>query len=160
MSDRSKKKGVVKKVLLVIGALLVIVQFVFRIDKSVPEFDKSQDLIALTCPTEDVEYLLKTACYDCHSYETEYPWYSNVVPFSVWIGHHIEEGREHLNFSVWGTYPAEKAAHKLEECAEETEEKEMPLDSYTWTHGDAKLSAEEIELLEDWFKSEQLKIAE
>ena len=73
--------------------------------------------------------LLESACYDCHSYKTKYQWYSNIAPVSWWLGHNVEEGREHLNFSTWGNYPTEKAEHKLEECAEEVDEGEMPLNS-------------------------------
>lgn len=136
---------------------MVIIQF-FRIDKSIPKYNKNKDLISLTNPPEQIETLLKSSCYDCHSYETNYPWYSNIAPISWWIGHHIDEGREHLNFSEWGNYTAKKAEHKLEECAEETEEGEMPLSSYTITHSDAKLTHEEIELLEEWFESEREKV--
>lgn len=154
MAVKGKKKGLLKKVMLVLLSIFVVIQFIFRIDKTVPAFDATQDLIAITKPSEEVVNLLKSSCYDCHSYETEYPWYSNVAPVSAWIGHHIEEGREHLNFSVWGSYSPEKAEHKLEECAEETEEKKMPLSSYTLTHGDASLSEEQIETLVNWFEEQ------
>lgn len=157
---KSKKKGTFKKIVLILAAVLIVLQFVLRIDKSVPNFDVSQDLIAMTNPPEEVEHLLKVACYDCHSYETKYPWYSNIAPLSAWIGHHIEEGREHLNFSIWASYSFEKAEHKLEECAEETEELEMPLSSYTITHGDAKLSAEQVKLLTEWFEAQRRFIKE
>lgn len=152
------KKGIGKKIFLGLGIVFILLQFFMRIDKTVPEFDKGQDFMALTNPPEEVGKLLKSACYDCHSYETEYPWYSNIAPVSAWIGHHIEEGREHLNFSLWGSYELEKAEHKLEECAEETEEKKMPLSSYTITHGDASLSDEQVQLLAEWFESEMEKV--
>lgn len=147
-----RKKKSYKRLLLVLLGALVIMQF-FRIDKSVPEVKPSDDFIAIAQPNAEIKSLLMTACYDCHSYKTEYPWYSNVAPVSWWIGHHIEEGREHLNFSLWGTFSQEKKDHKLHECAEETEEGEMPLNSYTWTHGDAKLSKEDQKKLAEWFES-------
>lgn len=146
-------KKTLKRVLLILLLVFVIIQF-FRIDKTNPEVVKENDFIALTNPSEEVETILRSACYDCHSNETEYPWYSNVAPVSWWLKHHVDEGREHLNFSEWGTYPEKKQNHKLHECAEEVEEGEMPLSSYTITHSNAKLSHEQIEKMEDWFEDQ------
>jgi hypothetical protein len=100
---------------------------------------------------------MKTTCYDCHSEETKTPWYAQVAPFSWWINDHINEGKEHLNFSAFGTYSAKKAAHKMEECYEELEKGEMPLTSYTITHADARLSDEQKATLINWFKSVEKK---
>ncbi|MEP2026185.1 heme-binding domain-containing protein, partial [Reichenbachiella sp.] len=97
--------------------------------------------------------IIKTSCYDCHSYHTKYPWYTNVAPLSWWIGDHIEEGREHFNLSEWGAYSEKKALHKLEEFYEEVEEGEMPLTSYTLIHGEASLSDEQVKKLVTWVKS-------
>lgn len=109
----------------------------------------------MTSPSDEVKALIKGACYDCHSNATVYPWYSEVAPVSWWTKHHVNEGREELNFSVWADYSLKKADHKLEECAEEVEEGKMPLDSYTWTHGDADLNEKQRELLEDFFNSKR-----
>ncbi len=142
----------VKKILLGLVAVLIIIQF-FRIDKTNPPVDNSQDFMTLTSPPAEVAQIMKDACYDCHSHETAYPWYTNVAPVSWWIKKHINEGREHLNFSIWGTYTAKKADHKLEECYEEVEEGEMPLNSYTWAHAEARLTDTQREQLVSWFKS-------
>lgn len=147
-----KKKSLLKKIGWVFIFLLVAIQFV-RINKENPTFDSANDLLVMSNPSAEIKELMKSACYDCHSNETTYPWYSNVAPVSWWLEHHVEEGREHLNFSEWGTYSVKKANHKLDECAEEVEEGEMPLDSYTWTHADAELSQEQRHNLEVWFKS-------
>jgi hypothetical protein len=104
-------------------------------------------------PPTEVGNIIKMACYDCHSYKTEYPWYSYIAPVSWWIGHHIEEGREHLNFSIWGKYTDKKSLHKLEEIIEETEEGEMPLKSYVIMHGSAELNKEQITALTNWFNT-------
>lgn len=145
-------KKVVKKVMIGLLTILVVMQF-FRIDKENPAVLVENDFIEITKPNQEAIALLRSACYDCHSNETEYPLYSNIAPISWWLADHIEEGREHMNFSVWGTYSEKKQKHKLHECYEEVEEGEMPLESYTYTHAEAKLSAEQRELLEDWFKS-------
>ncbi|MCH2225283.1 MAG: heme-binding domain-containing protein [Crocinitomicaceae bacterium] len=145
-----RKGRFLKKTGLILLIILVILQFI-PVDRSVSKVLAGDDFIAMTKPTEKIEELLRANCYDCHSVETKHPWYSNVAPLSWWIAHHVEEGREELNFSNWGKMSSEKQDHKLEECAEEVEEGKMPLKSYTLTHG--SLSDDEKEILEDWFES-------
>lgn len=82
--------------------------------------------------------LAERACFDCHSNQTKWPWYASAPLVGLWMGDHVDEGREKLNFSTWST-PG-KDAH---EAADVVEEGEMPLSSYTWLHGEATLSAEE-----------------
>jgi hypothetical protein len=135
-----------KKIIFGVLALLLAAQFI-RIDKTNPSVDQSKDFIALTKPNAEVELLLKESCYDCHSNTTAYPWYTNVAPVSWWLKHHINEGREHLNFSEWANYTAEQQAHKLEEMEDEIKEGEMPLSSYTITHSNANLSLKQREQL-------------
>ena len=136
-----------------IGLLVVVVGMqLVRIDKTNPPVDEAKDIIAVTNPPSEVTEILKAACYDCHSNETAYPWYSNVAPVSWWLQHHVEEGREHLNFSQWGDYDDKKAEHKLDECIEMLEEGKMPMNSYTWTHEEAVLTDKEKELLLDWMQ--------
>ena len=141
---------------MVLGGVLLVLQF-FRIDKTNPAADPAQDYLALASPPAALSSTIKAACYDCHSHTTAYPWYTNIQPVAWWIKDHIEEGREHLNFSVWATYPPKKAAHKLEECFEVIESKEMPMKSYTWAHGNARLSAEERAAMASWFRAEYQK---
>ena len=135
-----------KKIILAFIALLVAAQFI-RIDKTNADIDINKDFIALTKPSQEVEILLKETCYDCHSNASTYPWYSNVAPISWWLKHHINEGREHLNFSEWANYSPEQKAHKLEEIEEEIKGGEMPLTSYTITHNNANLSLKQREQL-------------
>lgn len=144
----------IKRILLGLVIALVISQF-FQIDKTQPPSDGNADFMALLSPPADVAAILKTSCYDCHSYKTEYPWYTSVAPISWWIGHHIKEGREHLNFSEWGTYSDKRKKHKLAECWEEVEKSEMPLNSYLWVHKEAKLSEEQATILINWFKAKE-----
>lgn len=141
-----------KKIGIAVLAIIIIMQF-FRIDKVNPEAVSENDFIAITQPDDKTKTILENACYACHSYKTEYPWYSNIAPISWWIKDHVDEGREHLNFSEWAGYSSKKQLHKLHECYEEVEEGEMPLNEYTWTHAEAKLSHEDREHLEHWFES-------
>lgn len=154
-----KRKGTFKKVLIGLLVVFGVMQF-FRIDKTNPKVEKAKDFLAITQPPTDIEKMIRSACYDCHSNETVYPWYSNVAPVSWFLSHHIEEGREHLNFSVWGDYKEGKANHKLHECEEELEEGKMPLNSYTWTHGDAKLSDQQKKKLAEWFENQMTESEE
>ncbi|MCC6371554.1 MAG: heme-binding domain-containing protein [Bacteroidia bacterium] len=147
-----KKYFTLKKISLIVLALLLVSQF-FRIDKSTKPVDSSKDFISLTSPPGDLANVLKTSCYDCHSNQPNYPWYTNVAPISWWIKNHINEGSHHLNFSEWGAYSSKKQDHKLEECVEMIEEGEMPMSSYTLIHGNAKLSKEQQQQLMDWFNS-------
>ena len=140
-----------KKVLLGILIIFLLIQ-VFRIDMDNPKVEPEKDFITITQPTEDVKLLLKNACYDCHSHYTKYPWYAQIAPVSWWLKHHVDEGREELNFSEWSDYPADKADHKLEECVEEVKGGKMPLNSYTWTHGEAKLTAGQKKTLAEFFE--------
>ena len=142
----------VKRILLGLLAVFVIMQF-FRIDKTNPPVDASKDFIKLNNPPAEVAQILSSVCYDCHSHETKYPWYTNIAPVSWWVKGHINHGRGDLNFSKWADYDAKRKDHKLEECYEELEKKAMPLKSYTWAHSNARLTDEQRALMVDWFKS-------
>jgi len=97
-----------------------------------------------------VQALLRRACYDCHSNNTNYPWYAAVQPVGWWLAKHVSDGRRHLDFSTFGTYTAKRAASKLSDVTNELEQHSMPLKSYTWMHPEARLTPEEIKLITDW----------
>ena len=92
-----------------------------------PNWDSSQ--------TRD---LAQNACFDCHSNETIWPWYSNVAPVSWLTQHDVDEGRRYLNFSEWGRG---EEGEEAEEWVEVIREGEMPLPYYLITHPEARLSA-------------------
>lgn len=140
-----------KSILLGLVALLVVIQF-FQIDKTNPPYDAANDFMSIEHPPAQVAELLKNACYDCHSYETKYPWYTYIQPVAWWVKGHINGGRKHLNYSRWGEYSAKRKDHKLEEMEELVKEKEMPLNSYTWAHSEARLTDEQRTSLITWFK--------
>lgn len=145
-------KSLSSKILLGLALLLIVLQF-FGPDTSVPEYDGSKDLLTIHQPPQKISAIIQSACYDCHSYQTNYPWYSSIVPVSWWLQDHIDEGRDEFNLSLWADYPAERADHKLEEAVELVDEEEMPLPSYTWIHSDARLSDQERRELSEWFTS-------
>ena len=140
-----------KKIFIGLLAIIIIIQF-FRIDKTNAVSDPSLDLFTVEVVPDEVQSLLKTACFDCHSNTAVYPWYTNVAPVSWWIKRHIDEGRDELNFNDWGSYSVKRKRHKLEEIEEMIDEKEMPLPSYLWIHGEARLTEREQKELIRWSK--------
>lgn len=146
------KKPLIRKILLALLIILVLMQF-YRIDKTNPPVDPNQNFIRLEQAPAPIAKMLKDACYDCHSHETTYPWYTNVMPFSKWIKSHIDHGRDEMNFSTWGSYSDQKKDHKLEEGAEFVLETKMPLTSYLIAHPEARITPEQRKELADWFQS-------
>ena len=140
-----------KKIIIGLILVLVTMQF-FRPDLNNPEINPEIDYVEIVQSPNEISEILKTSCYDCHSNETKHPWYMQVAPVSWWTSHHVDEGREELNFSEWGNYSLKRKKHKLKECVEMIEENEMPLNSYTWTHSEATLSNEQKTALTTWFK--------
>ncbi|GAA4150720.1 heme-binding domain-containing protein [Chryseobacterium ginsenosidimutans] len=143
-----------KKVLVVILVAFIIIQF-FPIDKTNPAPTPGMDFLKIKNTPPEIAKIINTSCYDCHSNETKYPWYSNFSPASWFMKNNINEGRKHLNFSTFATYEPKQQAHKLEECIEMVEKKEMPLESYFVGHQDAKLTDEQRKILIDYFKKEK-----
>lgn len=140
---------ILKKVLIFALISFVVMQF-FRVDKNTAEGDFVAAFVADTRPNDEVHLILKSACFDCHSDNTRYPWYAEIAPVSYWLDDHIRHGKGDMNFSKWDTYSTKKKDHKMEELIEEVKQRHMPLDSYTWVHTDAKLSDEQIKAVVDW----------
>lgn len=147
-----KKKSKLKKFLIILAFLLLLIQL-FRIDKTNLPVEPSKDFVIASNAPSEIRSILKTSCYDCHSNEVVYPWYTNIAPFSWWMKHHVNEGREELNFSEWGTYSSKRMDHKLKECIEEINENEMPISTYVWMHNEATLNPDQKEKLIQWFNS-------
>lgn len=143
-------KSHIKKTGILFLVLLALSQFI-RIDKTNEPLYPLLDFNTATKAPAEIENILRVSCYDCHSREVKYPWYTNIAPVSWWIKNHIEEGSQHLNFSLWATYSKKRKEKKLEECVEMIEEGEMPMTSYTLIHGEATLSKDQKDKLIQWF---------
>ncbi len=137
-------------------AMFLLVLFVgmqlYRPEKNKAQGDHTPEFITETNPPKDVKVILQQTCYNCHSNNTEYPWYNTIAPVSYWLADHVKEGKKHLNFSIWDTYELKKKDHKLEELIEEVEEGDMPLKEYTWTHESARLTEKQRTAIIDWAK--------
>ncbi|RRQ46175.1 heme-binding domain-containing protein [Chryseobacterium sp. SC28] len=146
-----------KKILIILLLAFIMIQF-FPIDKNNPVTNVGMDFIKIKNTPEPIAKLIRTSCYDCHSNETKYPAYSYIQPIGWLLKNHIDEGRVELNFSTFATYEPKSQAHKLEEAAENVEQKEMPLESYTILHSNAKLTDEQRKQLADYFRKIQKQI--
>jgi hypothetical protein len=146
-----------KKILLGSLLLLVAIQFI-RQSKNLGPVPGPHDLCFQHQAGPEVKRLLETACYDCHSNRTNYPWYAEVQPVGWWLSRHIRDGKRHLNFSEFDQLTPKRAAQKFEQCADEITDGGMPLSSYTLVHADARLTAAQRKTLTDWFDSEREKI--
>jgi hypothetical protein len=136
-----------KIVLMVALGALLLIQFI-RPDKNEAGYEGVEHFENETKPTPEMASLLRANCYDCHSNQTNYPWYAEIAPVNYWLADHVKDGKKHFNVSAWNEYSIKKKDHKLEELLEMIEEGEMPLDSYTWLHGD--LSENDTKLLLQW----------
>lgn len=147
----------IKKISIGLLTLFAAAQFI-NPDKNESKFVPESDFITLEQPPQYLADIIKTSCYDCHSNNTIYPWYDRITPVNFWVDGHIEHGKGHLNFSEWNKYSSKKKVHKLDEFIEMIEDKEMPLESYTLTHQDAKLSDADIAALTNWVTLVKIKI--
>jgi len=130
-----------KAALLFLTAAFIGIQAV-PVDRSNPPV-----ITDLEAPAE-VKKIIRRSCYDCHSNEVQWPWYSRVAPISWLVAYDVEEGREDLNFSDWDTYANDRGM--IEEIIEEIEEGDMPLRKYLITHPNASVSKDELNLLRQW----------
>jgi hypothetical protein len=103
----------------------------------------------------NVKGVLRTACYDCHSNETVWPWYGYIAPVSWLLAHDVSEARSELNFSEWGSMPARDRFSATNHIWKMVEAGEMPLLMYRLIHPDSRLSEEQKNLIRDWSQSEQ-----
>ena len=148
----------VRRTILIILIILVVIQFI-RPTKNISAATSPGDIVHVYNVPADVNDILKRACNDCHSNNTNYPWYSNIQPVGWWLQHHVNDGKNELNFSEFATYTPKRQRHKMDETAETVEKKDMPLDSYLWIHQEAKLNDAERKILIDWAKGLSTEIA-
>ena len=147
----------ITRVVLVLVFLGAAAQFI-RPERTNPPVDQAQTLEAVAKVPASLAPVLRRSCYDCHSNETRWPWYSEVVPMAWGVANHVREGRSAMNLSEWGRYPARKRTALLEKLCDKVREGEMPLPSYLWLHRDARLSETEWKAVCDWSMDEADRI--
>lgn len=141
----------IKKIALALFIAFIAIQFIQ------PAHNKSGQVL----PTDfakiysipgNVEGILQNACYDCHSNNTSYPWYSNIQPMAWLMARHIKNGKEKLNFSNFGSNTTRKQISKLKEIINQVKDGEMPISSYKLMHKNARLSQANKTLIIDWMQ--------
>jgi len=136
---------------IVIGAAIVFAGLqLFRPDRVNPPVNPAQSVQATASVPPAVDAILRRSCYDCHSNETRWPWYSAVAPMAWGVADHVREGRSHMNLSEWGPYPNRKRIAILEKMCDEVRDGGMPLPEYLWLHRDARLSEADWKSVCDW----------
>ncbi len=139
----------IKKILLVLLIVFIAIQFIQPARNTNGQV-LSTDISKIVSVPENVQTILKTACYDCHSNNTNYPWYNYVQPAAWMLANHIKHGKRDLNFSDFGSYPTRKQQSKLKAIASQIKDGEMPLYSYTLIHKNARLTTDQKKLIIDW----------
>ena len=135
-----------KIILLVIIGLFIIMQLI-------PLNQRNPPIIQDVSAPSGIKLILKTSCYDCHSNETQWPWYSRIAPGSFLITRDVVEGRKHLNFSEFSEMDAFDSTDIADEILEVLEDGKMPLPPYLLLHPGASLSDSQTEALMDWAKT-------
>ena len=106
----------------------------------------------------DVQKILETSCADCHSNKTVYPWYAEVEPVGWWLNNHIKGGKQHWNFDDFTGRRIAWQYKKMDDCMEQLNNDDMPLESYTMIHRYARLSAADKQTLLNWCESVKAEI--
>jgi hypothetical protein len=150
----------IKKVLIGIGIVIafIAIQFIQ------PARNKNGQVLATDISKiyslpDNVQAVLKNACYDCHSNHTNYPWYTNLQPVGWMLARHIKEGKENLNFNDLGSYSTRRQASKLRSIENSIKDGTMPLSSYTFIHKHARLTESDKALIIDWTRKTRDSLA-
>ena len=148
----------IKKIGLVLLFVFIAIQFIQ------PSRNKSgqvlpTDITKLFAIPDSVQVILKNACYDCHSNNTNYPWYVNIQPMGSLMARHIRQGKAALNFSEFGSNSTRKQLSKLTGITNSIRDDIMPISSYKWMHKSARLTKDEAALLINWVQQSKDSLA-
>ena len=134
--------------------VLLVASQAIRPAKTNPPVDETKTLRANTIMSSEVAAIFERACSDCHSFNTTWPWYSQVAPVSWLLVSDVDNARKSMSLSDWGSYDSKKKASKLQEICEQVDKGDMPLPSYLFLHTAAKLSDADKKTLCDWTRQE------
>lgn len=139
----------IKKILLALLIVFVAIQFIQPARNTSKQLLPTDFAKVYTVPV-NVQSILQNACYDCHSNNTNYPWYVNIQPMAWIMKRHVDNGKAKLNFSEFGSYSNRRQMSKLKEISNQIKDDEMPISSYKMMHKNANLTKEEKILVVDW----------
>lgn len=140
-------------------AVLIMIQFI-RPERTNPRADETLAYDRYLKVDEDIAQMLRRSCFDCHSNQTVWPWYSQVAPVSWFLARDVKNGRRHLNFSAWGTYNPTRRLIVLNNIAEEVSSGGMPYPPYLLLHRDAGLDSAARKLIADWADREKDRLSQ
>lgn len=143
-------KKIIKKILF-IGLIFFLLMQLYQPSRNI----QNEQLTAVNFTRvykipKNVTTIIKTSCYDCHSNNTNYPWYAIIQPIRFFMDSHIKEGKENLNFDEFGNYSNRKQKNKLDRMIKQIKSDEMPLSSYTLIHKYAILSSTQKTEVLNW----------
>lgn len=138
----------IRKILWLLLIVFIVLQ-AFRPAKN-NSGDTSKDISLSYSVPDSVAKIFDKACNDCHSNNTRYPLYAEVQPLGWWLNDHVKDGKKHFNLNEFSGYRIARQYKKLEECIEQVKEGEMPLESYTVIHSEARLTDAEKQTLYNW----------
>ena len=138
-----------RKILIALLVALILIQFI-RPAKNISTGPYPNAIATKYTVPLNVKQILTYSCYDCHSNNTKYPWYTNIQPVGLWLQSHVNDGKRHLNFDEFAMLSDKKARHQFEEIEDAAVNGWMPLDSYVWIHGDTKLTEEQSKVVAEW----------
>ena len=138
-----------KRIGIALLVLLVIAQ-VIPVDRRNPVVDTAKSIYAKEKIPAQVKTVFDRSCANCHSNNTDWPWYSRVAPVSWMVASDVHEARAKMNFSTWGDYPADKREERLEEICEQLTNGDMPDFKYLLVHRSARLTPAEHDAVCQW----------
>lgn len=141
--------SLLKKVLIALLIVFIVIQFM-RPARNQSGQGLPTDISKTVSVPENVQQILQTSCYDCHSNNTDYPWYNHVQPVAWILANHIKHGKRDLNFNEFGSYPIRMQQSKFKSIISQIKDGEMPLYSYTIIHKNARLTQEQKDLIISW----------
>jgi hypothetical protein len=147
-----RKLNMIGWLAVLVVAIVLVIQ-VIPVERNVSTVPPGQSFEKTEKVPANVAAILKVSCYDCHSNNTRYPWYSELQPGAWFMAQHIKKGRDELNFDEFNNYSKRRKKAKIKSVISQIEKEEMPLRSYRMMHGNARLSADEKKELLDFFNT-------
>ena len=142
---------ILKIILLILLILFVGIQFI-PTKRNQNDVVPNTDFMLVNNVPKDIKNKLQVSCYDCHSNNTQYPWYSKIQPGAWFMENHIKDGKTELNFSEWDSLSNRRKKSKLKSIISQIEDNKMPLSSYTLIHRNAIFSEAEKQRITTYLK--------
>ncbi len=132
------------------AALILALMQLYPVDRRNPPVQSANMIYSVEVVPGNVRAIFDSSCKNCHSNETQWPWYSHIAPFSWVVAHDVHRGRSLMNFSEWATYSQKKRDQKLEDICDQLLNGEMPDGKYLLIHRQVQPSEEQKEAVCNW----------